>query len=90
MPLDAAGPVAQTINTLTQAMFVGGALVFVAMMVLLWLALRRPPRAVASRVWLLGGGVALPLLLLTPLLVDSVRRAHALTAAAPDDALVKV
>jgi cytochrome c oxidase subunit 2 len=88
MPLDAAGPVAASIDTLTQAMFIGGALVFAAVMALLLIAVRRPARAVVPRLWLLGGGVALPLLLLTPLLVDSVQRAHALTAPAPDDALV--
>jgi cytochrome c oxidase subunit 2 len=88
MPLDAAGPVADSIATLTRALFIGGAFVFAAVMLLLWLAVVRPARPVAPRVWLLGGGVVFPLLLLVPLLVDSVRRAHALTAPPPPDALL--
>ena len=88
MTLDAAGPVADSIATLTRAMFIGGTLVFIAVMVLLWLAVARPARPVVARWWLLGGGVLLPLLLLLPLLFDSVQRAHALTRAAPADALV--
>jgi cytochrome c oxidase subunit 2 len=88
MPLDAAGPVAASIQALTRAMFIGGTLVFVAVMALLLLAVARAPRAVVARRWLLGGGVILPLLVLLPLLAESVRRAHALTAPAPPDALV--
>jgi cytochrome c oxidase subunit 2 len=88
MPLDPAGPVAASIHALTLPMFIGGTLVFLGVMALLLAAVLRPPRAVAPRLWLLGGGVALPLLLTTPLLLDSVRRAHALTAPAPGDALV--
>jgi cytochrome c oxidase subunit II len=88
MPLDAAGPVAASIHALTRAMLIGGTLVFVAVMALLLLAAVRPPRALVARRWLLGGGVIVPLLVLLPLLVDSVRRAHALTAPAPPDALV--
>jgi cytochrome c oxidase subunit II len=88
MPLDAAGPVAASIQALTSTMFIGGTLVFVLVMALLLLAVAREPRPLAARRWLLGGGVMLPLLLLVPLLADSVRRAHALTAPAPPDALV--
>jgi cytochrome c oxidase subunit 2 len=88
MTLDAAGPVADSIATLTRAMFIGGTLVFVFVMVLLVLAVARPARPVAARWWVLGGGVLLPLSLLLPLLFDSVQRAHALTRAAPPDALV--
>jgi len=88
MPLEAAGPVAESIATLTRAMFIAGALVFVAVMLLLGLAVARPARRIVPRVWLLGGGVLLPLLLLVPLLIDSVRRAHALTASPPADALL--
>jgi cytochrome c oxidase subunit 2 len=88
MPLDAAGPVAASIQTLTRTMFIGGTSVFVLVMALLLLAVARAPRALVARRWLLGGGVILPLLVLLPLLADSVRRAHALTAPAPPDALV--
>ena len=86
MPLDAAGPVADSIATLTRALFIGGTLVFGAVMLLLWLAVARSARPIAPRVWLLGGGVVFPVLLLVPLLIDSVRRAHALTAPAPPSA----
>jgi len=88
MPLDAAGPVAASIHTLAHALFIGGALLFVAVMALLMLALLRAPRRIRDRRWLLGGGVALPLLVLLPLLADSVRRADALTAPPPHDALL--
>ena len=60
MPLDAAGPVADSIATLTRALFIGGTLVFGAVMLLLWLAVARSARPIAPRVWLLGGGVVLP------------------------------
>ena len=85
MPIDPAGPVAGSIATLTNALFVGGALLFALVMLLLALAVARPARPIAPRVWLLGGGVLLPLLVLVPLLFDSVRRAHALTEAPPGD-----
>jgi cytochrome c oxidase subunit 2 len=88
MPLDPAGPVAGSIATLTDALFVGGALLFAVVMLLLGLAVARPARRIVPRVWLLGGGVLLPVLVLVPLLFDSVRRAHALTAPAPADALL--
>ncbi|HVQ02331.1 MAG TPA: cytochrome C oxidase subunit II, partial [Burkholderiaceae bacterium] len=88
MPLDAAGPVADSIATLTRVLFIGATLVFAAVMLLLWLAVARSPRPIAPRVWLVGGGVVFPVLLLVPLLIDSVRRAHALTAPAPADALL--
>jgi cytochrome c oxidase subunit II len=83
-----AGPAAQSIALQTVWLFAGGTLLFVLVMTLLALAMRRGGRSLRPRAWLLGGGVVLPLVVLAPLLVDSVRRSAALDAAAPADALL--
>jgi len=87
MTFDSAGPVAHSIALQAAWLFVGGAIVFIAVMLLLAMSLRRA-RAVHVPLWMIGGGVVLPVLLLTPLWVDGVQRSAALSRAAPADALL--
>lgn len=68
--LDPGGPAAQSIATLWWVMLAGSAALFALVMLLLLLAFAAPGRAARIRpgVWLIGGGLALPALVLTPLL----------------------
>ncbi|WP_206606462.1 cytochrome c oxidase subunit II [Steroidobacter cummioxidans] len=67
--LDAAGPAAGPIVTLWWAMFVAATALFVLVVGLLWLAYRKPGYAANTsvRAWLLGGGVLMPVAVLTVL-----------------------
>ena len=60
--LQAAGPVAQSIASLSWLLFIGGGLIFAGVMLLLGWALRRHADEAAPRVrlWILGGGVLFP------------------------------
>lgn len=84
-----AGPVAQTIADMAWVLIVGGAVVFCGVMaVLAWALLRRQPAAgsgndgrAASLWWIVGGGLVLPLCVLSALLVYMVWRTTELTPA---------
>ncbi len=67
--LDPAGPAASAIATLWWAMLAGGTLIFASVTALLAAAFfKRRPTPEVTRLWLLGGGIVLPLLCLTVLL----------------------
>lgn len=79
--LHPAGPDAAIIHHLSWLLIIGASLVLLGMMVLLALALRRkkPGAPVRPLRWLIGGGVALPLVVLTALLTWSTLRSAQLT-----------
>nr|WP_315398524.1 c-type cytochrome [uncultured Duganella sp.] len=76
--LHPAGPDAAVIAQLTWVLFIGGTLLFVGVMVLCGLSLRRG-RPVRPMVWIVGGGVLLPLVLLSALLVFGTWRSAQLS-----------
>ncbi|MEN3275124.1 MAG: cytochrome c oxidase subunit [Massilia sp.] len=77
--LHPAGPDAAIIAQLTWVLFAGGTLIFVAVMALVVLAMRRTARPVRPRVWILGAGIAFPVTVLSALLVWSTLRSAELT-----------
>jgi len=77
--LHPAGPDAAIIAHMTWVLFGGGALIFVGVMALTALALRRTGRPVSPRLWILGAGVAFPVVVLSALLVWSTWRSSELT-----------
>ena len=66
----------------------GAAAIFVLVMALRVFALRPRARAVSGRLWLLGGGIAFPVLVLSALLVYNVWRTEGLERAPGDTARV--
>ena len=82
-----AGPEAASIASLAGVLFAGGTVLFAAVLVLLAVALRGPRPVRAAR-WVLGGGVALPAVLLSALLAWSAARSRPLAAPTPPGALV--
>jgi cytochrome c oxidase subunit 2 len=66
--LHPAGADAELIGQFAWVLFGAGALIFIAVLVLLALSLRRHDRPLRPVLWIAGGGVALPVLLLTALL----------------------
>lgn len=86
--LRAAGPVAEVLLGVSGVLAVGGTVIFVGMMVLLTLALRRRAGRVNERWWVLGGGVAFPAVVLTALFVYSERHKPPWRMAPPQDALI--
>lgn len=69
--LDARGDAAARILDLTWVLFVGGGLIFIAVMALLVLALAGPGGVrsrLAGRSWIVGGGIAFPVVALSALL----------------------
>lgn len=96
--LDPAGPIADTLFGVTGVLVVGATLVFGVVMALLGLALHRRsaddagPDAAASkaheRLWIWGGGVLFPLIVLIGLFVYSLRHAPPWREVPPRDALI--
>lgn len=81
--LQAQGEQAAQILDLSRVLFIGGGVIFLAVMLLGWLALRGPAAArgrLAHRGWILGGGIAFPVLVLTGLLVYSFQKGFAAPA----------
>lgn len=72
--LHPAGADAELIGQFAWVLFGAGALIFIAVLVLLALSLRRHDRPLRPMLWIAGGGVALPVLLLTALLAWSTWR----------------
>jgi cytochrome c oxidase subunit II len=67
--LEPAGPAAGAIASLWWAMLIGSAAIFALVMTLLAIAFwRRTPARVSERTWLVGGGLAFPLVVLGALL----------------------
>ena len=77
--LHPAGPDAAIIANMTWVLFGGGTLIFVAVMALLVLAVRRKAGPVAPRRWILGAGIVFPVVVLSALLVWSTLRSAELT-----------
>jgi len=79
---------ARTIAGLAWVLIAGATLIFLGVCSLVWRAVRRGAGNVRARHWIVGGGVLLPLLVLTPLLAFSTWRSAQLTSPASQDALV--
>ena len=96
--LSPAGPVAQTIAEMAWVLFGGAGLVFFLTMAALVWALRHRRGAAptdgdgaATKWWIVGAGFAVPLLVLSALLVYTAWRTHGLTPArAPQELVVSV
>ncbi|WP_336470411.1 cytochrome c oxidase subunit II [Caldimonas tepidiphila] len=86
--LKPAGPQAEAIADIAWVLFIGGTLIFVGVMVLLALSLRRGARPVNTWRWVVGGGVVFPVVTLSALLVFNGVRSAELTRPPPGDALV--
>ena len=85
-----AGPAAQSIATIAWVLLIGGALIFTGVMVLLVRALGRgaPPASLRPALWIVGGGLLFPLVLLSALLAWSIARSAHLAELAPPGAMV--
>ncbi|WP_077003231.1 c-type cytochrome [Variovorax sp. KK3] len=84
----AAGPVAASLLQVSIVITVGATLIFVGMMALLALALRKRSGRVDARWWVLGGGLVFPSVVLAALFMYSEARKPPWREAPPPDALV--
>ncbi|QKV53475.1 cytochrome c oxidase subunit II [Comamonas antarctica] len=84
----AAGDAAQTIETVTWVLIGGGLLIFIGVMLLLAWSLRTRASALRPRLWVIGGGVVFPALVLTALFVWVLPRMPAWKPVPPADALI--
>lgn len=83
-----AGPVAEMLLGVSGVLVSGAAVIFVGMMLLLLVSVRRRPSAVRARLWVLGGGVAFPVVVLVALFAYSEWHKPPWRAAPPKDALI--
>lgn len=90
--LDPAGPAATAIAGLWWLMLWGAVVIFVLVMALLWLALRKPAlgRRVTTRHWLLYGGLALPTAVLILLLIQALHAGERLLAKPDAPAVLQI
>lgn len=88
--LSPAGPDAAWIAQAGWLLFVGAALILAGVMVLALLALRPGRRPVHARRWVVGGGVAFPVVVLSALLAYDVAGSARLNRAPPDALVVSV
>ena len=86
--LHPAGPDAVIISQFAWVMFGVGALIFIGVMVLLALSVKRAPRAVRPLRWIAGAGIAFPLVVLSVLLAWSTWRSAGLTPQSSKASLV--
>ncbi|MBT2303380.1 c-type cytochrome [Variovorax paradoxus] len=86
--LHAAGPVAETLLGVSTVLVLGATLIFVAVMALLALAVRRRGGQVNARWWVLGGGVVFPTAVLAALFAYSEWHKPPWRIAPPKDALI--
>ncbi len=86
--LPAAGDAAQSIETVTWVLFGGGLLIFLGVMLLLAWSLRSRATSVRPRLWLWGGGVIFPALVLAALFAWVLPRMPAWKPVPPADALI--
>lgn len=77
--LHPAGPDAGIISQFAWVLFAGSAVIFVAVMALMVLSLRRNARPVTPRWWIFGAGFAFPVVVLSTLLIWSTWRSAELT-----------
>ncbi len=85
--LHAAGPAAHSLRDVTLVLTIGAAVLLVAVMVLLAFAVRRQG-AIRPRLWVLGGGVAFPVVVLAALFAYSEHERPAWRPVPPPDALI--
>lgn len=85
--LQPAGWDAAIISQFAWVMFGAGALIFLAVMALLFLSLRRRERPARALLWIGGGGIAFPVVVLTALLGWSTWRSAQLAPQTSRDAL---
>ena len=85
-----AGAAAQSIAVIGSVLFIGAAVIFVGVMLLLARALqqRETPRPVRPALWLIGGGVVFPAVVLSALLGWSLALGARLAEPAPPGAMV--
>lgn len=83
----AAGSGAELIDQLGMALYVGGAAIFVVVMVLAIYGIFARGRPVNARYWILGGGLAFPVFTLTALLMYSLAVGNGLNAIGSSNAL---
>jgi cytochrome c oxidase subunit 2 len=86
--MQAAGPAAQSIATVGWVLFAGGAVIFIGVMLLLAWALRRRAGAVRPVLWIAGGGILFPGVVLAALMAWSLPMAPAWKPLPPAGALV--
>jgi len=86
--LFAAGDAAQTIETVTWVLFGGGLVIFVGVMLLLAWSLRTRTSTLRPRLWVLGGGVVFPAVVLVALFFWVLPRMPAWKPVPPADALI--
>jgi cytochrome c oxidase subunit II len=86
--LHPAGPDARLIADMAWLLFCGGALIFLVVMALLALALRRAGRQLQARHWIIGGGLLFPLVVLSALLGYSLWRSAQLSTPSSQRSLV--
>jgi cytochrome c oxidase subunit 2 len=86
--LHPAGPDAAIISQFAWVMFGAGTLIFIGVMVLLSLSVKRAPRQVRPLRWIAGAGIAFPVVVLTALLVWSMWRSAQLTPQSSQASLV--
>ncbi len=85
--LHPAGWDAAIISEFAWVMFVAGAVIFIAVMALLLVSLRRRERPARALLWIGGGGIAFPVVVLTALLGWSTWRSAQLAPQSSRDAL---
>lgn len=86
--LFAAGDAAQTIETVTWVLFGGGLVIFVGVMLLLAWSLKTRGAKLCPRLWVLGGGVVFPAVVLAALFFWVLPRMPAWKPVPPADALI--
>ncbi len=85
--LHPAGADAAIIHQFTWVLFVGGTLIFIFVMALLTLAMRRQARPIRPAIWIFGAGIAFPVVVLTALLAWSTWRSAQLAPQTSHDAM---
>lgn len=86
--LHAAGPAAASALDVTMVLVLGAAAIFLGVMLLLALSLRRRQGPVRTRLWIVGGGLCMPLAVLGALFLYGERHRPAWRPVPPADALV--
>jgi cytochrome c oxidase subunit II len=85
--LTPAGPAAQDIATLTWVLSIGAMLILLAIMALLVHGVVRNPGPVNTGLWVVGGGMIFPVVVLSLLWLYSSRMTDAMAGAVAPDAL---
>jgi cytochrome c oxidase subunit 2 len=78
---------AQVMSTVAWVLFIGGALIFLAVMTLVVRAVLSAPRQIDGRRWIIGGGLVLPVVVLSALLIYGLGVGAALSHGHAENAL---